>query len=116
MGADVSVSSMALFKIQNLKNKSKARWLAELLILAVLFYLAYRLLRNAFEKKSDSQQSAGRSPGPNERLTDVLVEDPVCKTLVPREQAVRLEKNGETYYFCSQECCNKFASEKGDTA
>ena len=86
-----------------------------ILILAVLFYLGYRLLRNAFAKKGDSDQSADRSPGPNERLTDVLVEDPVCRTLIPREQAVQLEKNGEIYYFCSQECCNKFASEKGET-
>lgn len=86
-----------------------------ILILAVLVYIGYRLLRNAFEKKSDSEQAAGRSSGPNESLTDILVEDPVCKTLVPKEQAVKLEKNGEIHYFCSQECCNIYASEQGDT-
>ena len=86
-----------------------------ILVLAVLVYIGYRLLRNAFEKKGDSEQAAGRSPGPNERLTDVLVEDPICKTLVPREQAVKFEKNGEIHYFCSQECCNAYASEEGDT-
>ena len=86
-----------------------------ILILAVLVYIGYRLLRNAFVTKDDSEQPAGRSPGPNERLTDVLVEDPVCKTLVPREQAVTLQKNGEMHYFCSQECCDAYASEKGES-
>ncbi len=86
-----------------------------IIILAVLIYLGYRLLKNAFVKKSEPEQSEDKRPGPSERLTDVLVEDPVCKTLVPREQAVRLEKNGDTYYFCSEECCTTFASEKGDT-
>jgi len=34
--------------------------------------------------------------------------------LVPQQQALKIDKNGETYYFCSNECCNQFASEKGD--
>lgn len=86
-----------------------------LLILAVLFYLGYRLLRNSFMKKKSPEESAGRDPGPSDRLTDVLVEDPVCKKLVPRGQAVRLDQDGEIIYFCSQECCNEFASIKGET-
>jgi YHS domain-containing protein len=86
-----------------------------ILILAVLFYIGYRLLRSSFMKKGSPEDSASSAPGPNERLTDVLVEDPVCKKLVPKEQAVRLDQNGEIFYFCSQECCNEFASEKGDT-
>ena len=86
-----------------------------ILILAVLFYIGYRLLRSSFMKKGRPEGSAGSDPGPSERLTDVLVEDPVCKKLVPKEQAVRLDQDGEIIYFCSQECCNEFASEKGDT-
>lgn len=86
-----------------------------ILILAVLFYIGYRLLRSSFMKKSSPEDSASSDPGPSERLTDVLVEDPVCNKLVPKEQAVQLDQNGEITYFCSQECCNEFASIKGDT-
>lgn len=86
-----------------------------ILILAILFYIGYRLLRSSFRKSGSSEQTDRPEPGPNERLTDVLMEDPVCKTLVPKEQAVRLELEGETIYFCSQECCKKYASDKGDT-
>ena len=85
-----------------------------ILILAVLIYIGYRLLRKSLSKGSESEKDTPKKPGPNERLTDVLVEDPVCGTLVPREQAVQLEKNEKTYYFCSQECCKKFASETGE--
>ena len=81
-----------------------------ILILAVLIYIGYRLLRNSFSNKTKSESKDSRTPGPNERLTDVLVEDPVCKTLVPKEQAVQLEKDGNVIYFCSQECYNKFTS------
>ena len=38
---------MALFKIQNLKNKSTVRWLVELLILAVLLWLFFILAGRA---------------------------------------------------------------------
>ena len=83
-----------------------------ILILAVLIYIGYRLLRNSFRNKGGTSENEETTPpGPNERLTDVLIEDPVCGNLVPREQAVQLEKDGTLYYFCSQECCNKFEAE-----
>ena len=86
-----------------------------IIILAVLFYIGYRLLKGSFMKKSSPEESVDSGPGPSDRLTDVLVEDPVCHKLVPKTQAVCLHQNGEIIYFCSQECCNEFASEKGDT-
>lgn len=85
-----------------------------ILILAVLIYIGYRLLRNSFSTKEGPDPSEKSAPGPSDQLTDVLVEDPVCGTLVPREQAVKLEHDGETFYFCSQKCCDEFISQKGD--
>jgi YHS domain-containing protein len=85
-----------------------------IIILAVLFYIGYRLLKSSFSKKSGSQTTGNPSSEVKEQITDVLVEDPVCGKLVPQQQALKLNKNGETYYFCSNECCNQFASEKGD--
>ncbi|WP_407919127.1 YHS domain-containing protein [Desulforhopalus singaporensis] len=39
---------------------------------------------------------------------DILEEDPVCKKLVPRQQAITHEENGRKYYFCSKKCCREF--------
>lgn len=80
-----------------------------LVVLAVLFYIAWQLIRGIagwskkVERKGESQKT--KEHGPSQ---DVLVEDPVCHTLVPKHQAIRLRKAGETYYFCSDACCDKF--------
>ncbi|MEE4313728.1 MAG: YHS domain-containing protein, partial [Desulfofustis sp.] len=62
--------------------------------------------------KKDAKKSA--SAGKPEMITDVLVEDPVCHKLVPKQQAIQLEVKGETHYFCSRECSEHFLSEKGE--
>jgi Cu+-exporting ATPase len=34
--------------------------------------------------------------------------DPVCKMKIDEEKALKFEKNGEIYYFCSKPCLDKF--------
>ena len=41
---------------------------------------------------------------------DLLVQDPVCKTFIPRREALRTEKGGATYFFCSEGCLKRFLS------
>ena len=83
-----------------------------LLILAALFYLAWRVLRGWFVQK-------GKAAGPERKAgpEDVLVEDPFCHVLIPKRQAIQMRKDGVTYYFCSQQCCDQFAGEpeKGES-
>jgi len=38
------------------------------------------------------------------------VTDPVCGMKVDRAKALRLERDGETHYFCSENCLDKFRS------
>ena len=75
-----------------------------LLILAILFYVGWRLLKRSFSQKQSGREKEGHDPG----LQDVLVEDPVCHVLVPKHQALRLRRDGITYYFCSEQCCDQF--------
>lgn len=75
-----------------------------LLILALLFYVGWRLLKRSFAQKSVDANREDRDPG----LQDVLVEDPVCHVLVPKHQALRVRRDGITYYFCSEQCCDQF--------
>ena len=81
-----------------------------LVVLSVLAYAAWQLVRGIFGRfKTGERTDAKDKSDGNASAQDVLVEDPVCHTLVPKHQAVRLRKDGETYYFCSDECCDKFS-------
>ena len=85
-----------------------------ILILAVLFYLGYRLIKANFsksddKKEDDKQDEEVRKGG---AITDVLIEDPVCHKLVPKQQAYTLEAEDGLHHFCSKECGDKFAADQ----
>ncbi|OQX16662.1 MAG: hypothetical protein BWK76_11295 [Desulfobulbaceae bacterium A2] len=80
-----------------------------LLVLAVLGYVAWRLMRNLL---GDRQRRPRPDTGKTEvSAQDVLVEDPVCHVLLPRGQAVRLRRGDTTLYFCSERCCDIYVRE-----
>lgn len=88
-----------------------------LLLLAFLFYIAWRLLRSlirdSITRKAESKVRKESGQAEEETVQDILVEDPVCHTLIPQHQAVRLRQNGKNYYFCSDSCCDQFTGEPG---
>ncbi len=73
-----------------------------LAIIAGLIYLIYRLLTCP---EKGHNHVAGRQ---EQNMDDLLVEDPVCHTYVPQKDSEFLKLHGKTYYFCSQECRQKF--------
>ncbi len=85
--------------------------LVRLVVLAVLFYVGYRLITGLGKKKNEKKQSEKIV---SEQVEDVLVEDPVCHTLVPKGQAIRLQHDDQLYFFCSEACCSRFISDKGE--
>lgn len=90
----------------------------KLLVIAALLYLGYRLLISDWKKKKgkDTESSSSAKTQENGQVEDVLVEDPICHTLVPKQQAIRLKQKGKEgyFYFCSEKCCNQFVSETGE--
>jgi YHS domain-containing protein len=42
------------------------------------------------------------------REPDVLVQDPVCQTFIPRKEALKTEQDGKVYFFCSEGCLKRF--------
>jgi YHS domain-containing protein len=75
-----------------------------LLILVLLVAgVAWVLMRRA--------QVAPRTPGGG--TVRPLVQDPVCKTFVPKETAIVVRRGDEAHYFCSRECAERF--ERGET-
>lgn len=75
-----------------------------LLILAILFYLIYRILFGGKKNK----------PTLNPELKDdTLEQDPVCHTYIPRQQAVvHTDSNGTNHFFCSTQCRDRFIREQ----
>jgi YHS domain-containing protein len=88
-----------------------------LLLLAFLLWIAWRLVRNLIRDKIAQEaknQLRKESEQANEATVQgILVEDPVCHTLIPQHQAIRLRQDGKTYYFCSDSCCDQFTGEPG---
>lgn len=84
-----------------------------LVILGILVYIAYRLIVGDWQKKKLAREERKKKSG-TMPLNDILEEDPVCGRLVPRQQAVTLQHNGKTRYFCSDECCNSYRNEQGE--
>lgn len=86
-----------------------------IVILAALFYIGYKMLVGGQGKKGSKNTRQRTTQGPPDiPVTDVLVEDPVCHSLVPKRQAIHLQHRGSMVYFCSEECCNKFIAQEGE--
>lgn len=77
-----------------------------LILIAAAIYLIYKI----FWKKKPKTPFSSRSRETGHE--DVLVQDPCCKSYVPRGQAISLKHGGETLYFCSPECRERFLSKE----
>jgi YHS domain-containing protein len=72
----------------------------------IIGYLIYLVIR----KVAQSLGLWPQAPRPVEkkREPDVLVQDPVCQTFIPRREALKVEKDGKVYFFCSEGCLKRF--------
>jgi uncharacterized protein len=77
-----------------------------LLIYIILTFIAYQIYKVV-------RRGLGRSEQVNRKkddgvITAELVEDPVCHTYCPKNEALMASMDGKSYYFCSEECKRKF--------
>ena len=77
---------------------------------ALLVYLLYRLIRGIFI--AAPKQQGRRDPESGPAIVDEMVIDPVCRVYIPRREALTARVAGETVYFCSRECMNKYLEDK----
>lgn len=80
--------------------------MVRLIILAILFYVLYRVVKGFFA--STSKIEKGRAGG----VIDEMVQDPFCKTYIPRREAKRRVIQGQEFLFCSESCADRFESER----
>ncbi len=84
-----------------------------IIILAVLAYILYRLVKGVFSPRTKIDRRKPRG------VIDEMVQDPFCRTYIPRRESIRRVVEGREYLFCSDECADKFAlqmkeSERGE--
>lgn len=72
-----------------------------LIIIIVLGYIAYRVVRSFLSKKE-------LPPTRPKGAIDEMVQDPQCKVYIPMRQAEKRVLRGKTYYFCSASCAEEF--------
>jgi hypothetical protein len=86
-----------------------------LILYVIVGVVILTLLRSVLEAVSKAFSSAGSPPAgapsagaPRGQAAQSLKKDPVCGTFVSTATAMQKNKGGETYYFCSAECRDKF--------
>jgi len=90
------------------------RALVEMVVTLVAVYLVQQVLAIISKSfKGGFPPSAGTpgAPGPRPSSGSVIGElkkDPVCGTFISTQTAFQKAVRGETYYFCSAECRDKF--------
>ena len=86
-----------------------------LIVLPVLFlWLVRAIFRSIIEgfRSTVAPQSAARRP-PEVRSGGELKKDPVCGTYVSTTASITRTVHGEVFYFCSQECSDKYRGAAG---
>lgn len=78
-----------------------------LLLLAAVVYILYKVLWKGERLHFFKFPWKRRKPHPQKSLEE-MKKDPVCGTYLPENQAIRYKSGGETYFFCSEECQQKF--------
>ena len=79
-----------------------------ILILAGLAYLLYSLFKGIFKSNREIEP---REPN---GVIDEMVQDPVCKTYIPRREAFKKKVDGEDVFFCSEACASKYQGRKSE--
>ncbi|RPI72743.1 MAG: YHS domain-containing protein [Desulfobacteraceae bacterium] len=82
------------------------------LLFIAAFYIFYRVLKIAWKVFTRPDREPDEK-GPGHKVIDEMVQDPVCKTYIPRRDAVKKTIGGKELSFCSQECAVKYES-RGD--
>lgn len=77
-----------------------------LLIFLFLIYLGYRLIKKLTLPGPPSAKMPEQEP--LLPIDDVMVKDPYCETYFPKRDGIKKVIKGQTCYFCSTECRDKY--------
>jgi len=97
-----------------------------LIILALIFLIVWvgrsvledlKILSSRRRTASQKRTTKKKSPSsPHLPVTDKLVQDPVCGVYCAKSAAYTAIWKGKVYYFCSEECRQKFLKERSSAS
>ncbi len=79
------------------------RFLIPLLIIIIPVIYYYRKLKRVFNGKGNAEGKKTKKADSFE-----MVKDEVCGKFILKNNSLELKKDGVKYYFCSEECKNRF--------
>jgi uncharacterized protein len=85
--------------------------LVRIILYAVIFWLILKVV--GFFTSAGQSRKRPRQP---KRLSGVMVKDEICNTYIPKEEAIREVRDGREFFFCSQDCRQKFLKAKKKSA
>lgn len=78
-----------------------------ILIFAFIAFLAYQGIKRVFSSYKQVEEE-DKVKG----VIDDMVQDPFCKTYIPRRESISRMIDGKEYFFCSEGCASGFEREK----
>jgi len=81
--------------------------MSRLILFVFLLLILFIILQYLVKGMAAPRKKSSRDSEPEE-----LVQDPCCKTYVPKRTAVRKRVEGKDYYFCNRECLRRFLQER----
>ena len=78
------------------------------LIIFALLYLCYYVFKKAILPALRTYKIFKKYRASPINKEKEMVQDPQCHTYIPKETTLRTIIDGEVYYFCSQECLDKY--------
>jgi YHS domain-containing protein len=89
-------------------------WLLGLVIVISLLRgvigIIFRGLGLMLNPQSNQNQQAGQRPENQVPLTGELKKDPACGTYIAAATSLKETVGGETFYFCSKQCRDKYVA------
>lgn len=76
-----------------------------LLIFLGLIYLFYRVLKSWMASLNTTKTTASHQ---TPEIDDVMVKDPFCEVYFPKRNAIRITREGQELFFCSDRCRDKY--------
>ncbi len=76
------------------------------LFIVILGYLIYRTLKGVFASRRLLNKDQGGG------MINEMVQDPFCKTYIPKRESIKRRIGGKEFFFCSNECADKFEEEE----
>ena len=83
--------------------------LTRLFVMLCAVWFVRRWLR-ALLRGGPRSKTPDTSSGETSQTTSKMVKDPICGMYMDPRLALRLEGNGGAFYFCSDECRQKFTA------